>query len=152
MTLCREMCKNSWTDRDAVCDAESDGPKEPRIRWGDRSPMGRGNFEGEWHARRHSDVNCAKTAEPIDLPFGLWTRVGLRKHKFNRIRQAAPMCCYGLVHWHHLANTTEPSVCGGDAALCQITLTTASWHSLPVRASCLSVRSVCHKSVFCWND
>ena len=28
------------------------------------------------------------------------------------------------VHWRHLANTTEPSVCCGDAALCQITLTT----------------------------
>jgi len=27
-------------------------------------------------------------------------------------------------HWCHLANTTEPSMCGGDAALCQITLTT----------------------------
>jgi len=26
-------------------------------------------------------------------------------------------------HWRHLANTTEPFVCGGDAALCQITLT-----------------------------
>jgi len=25
-------------------------------------------------------------------------------------------------HWCHLANTTEPSLCGGDAALCQITL------------------------------
>jgi len=29
---------------------------------------------------------------------------------------------YGA-HWRHLANTTEPPVCGGDAALCQITLT-----------------------------
>jgi len=28
------------------------------------------------------------------------------------------------VYWRHLANTTEPSMCGGDAALCQITLTT----------------------------
>jgi len=27
-------------------------------------------------------------------------------------------------HWRHLANTIEPSVCGGDAVLCQITLTT----------------------------
>jgi len=27
-------------------------------------------------------------------------------------------------HWHHLANTTEASMCSGDAALCQITLTT----------------------------
>jgi len=26
--------------------------------------------------------------------------------------------------WCHLANTTEPSMCGGDAALCQITLAT----------------------------
>jgi len=31
---------------------------------------------------------------------------------------------YMGAHWRHLANTTEPSVCGGDAALCQITLTT----------------------------
>ena len=27
-------------------------------------------------------------------------------------------------HWRHLKNTTEPSICGGDAAFCQITLTT----------------------------
>jgi len=27
-------------------------------------------------------------------------------------------------HWCHLKNTTEPSMCGGDTALCQITLTT----------------------------
>ena len=26
-------------------------------------------------------------------------------------------------HWRHLANTTEPFVCGGDAALRQISLT-----------------------------
>ena len=28
-------------------------------------------------------------------------------------------------HWRHLKNTTEPSMCGGDAALCQITSTTS---------------------------
>ena len=27
-------------------------------------------------------------------------------------------------HWRYLANTNELSDCGGDAALCQITLTT----------------------------
>ena len=27
-------------------------------------------------------------------------------------------------HWRHVANTTVLSVCGGDAALCQSTLTT----------------------------
>jgi len=26
-------------------------------------------------------------------------------------------------HWRHLANMTEPSMCGGNVALCQITLT-----------------------------
>jgi len=71
-------------------------------------------------------MNRAKTAKPIDLPFALWTRVGRTKHKFNRIRQVAPMCRHGRAHWRHLANTIEPSVCGGDAALCQITLTTCA--------------------------
>jgi len=50
--------------------------------------------------------------------------VGLRKQKFNRIRQVAPMCPHGKAHWRHLANTIEPSVCGGDAVLRQIILTT----------------------------
>jgi len=36
-------------------------------------------------------MSCAKTAELIDLLFGLWTWRGPRKHKFNRIRQVAPM-------------------------------------------------------------
>jgi len=54
-------------------------------------------------------------AEPVDLLLKLWTRAGQRKHKFNRVRQ---------VHWRNLANTIEPFVCCGDAALCQITLTT----------------------------
>jgi len=47
-------------------------------------------------------------AEPVDLPFGLWTWVGP----------------HWTAHWCHLANTIEPSVCGGNAVLCQITLTT----------------------------
>jgi len=34
------------------------------------------------------------------------------------------MCPHGTAHWCHLANTIEPSVRGGDAVLCQITLTT----------------------------
>jgi len=32
--------------------------------------------------------------------------------------------CICGAYWRHPVNTTEPSVCGGDAALCQITLTT----------------------------
>ena len=69
-------------------------------------------------------MSCSETAQPIDLPFGLWTQVGRRKHKFSLIRQMAPMCPHGRAHWRHLANTVEPSVCCGDVVLCQITLTT----------------------------
>jgi len=52
-------------------------------------------------------------AEPIEIPFGLRTRVGPRKYV---LRTGA--------HWRHMVNTTEPSMCDGDAACCQITLIT----------------------------
>jgi len=54
-------------------------------------------------------VSPAKTAEPIEMPFGIWTRVDPRKHELG-----------GGAHWRNLANTTEPSMCGDDAACCQI--------------------------------
>ena len=47
----------------------------------------------------------AKTAEPIEMPFGMWTQVGPRKHAL-----------VGGAHWRKLANTTEPLMWGGDAA------------------------------------
>ena len=31
-------------------------------------------------------------------------------------------------HWRHLVNRAELSMCGGDAALCQITLTTCYYY------------------------
>jgi len=60
-------------------------------------------------------VSCAKTAEPIHLPFRLWTRVGQRMHKSNHIRQVAPMYPYGKTRCRHLSNNIEPSVYGNDA-------------------------------------
>ena len=71
------------------------GP-ENHVLDGVQIPMGMGKFEGERasHCKvyGHSEVVCSKTAEPIDLPFGLWTRVGRRKRRFNRIRHVVPMC------------------------------------------------------------
>jgi len=75
---------------------DSGGPKEACLKWGPRSPI---QCEGTiirgkdmpGHARRHSAVSCAKMAKPIDSPFGLWTRVGRRKHEFNHIYQVAPI-------------------------------------------------------------
>jgi len=34
----REPRKNGWTDRDAVWDVDSGGPREPCVRWRARSP------------------------------------------------------------------------------------------------------------------
>jgi len=42
-------------------------------------------------------MSIAETAEPIDLPFRLWTRVGWRKHQFNHIRQLEPKCPISIV-------------------------------------------------------
>jgi len=44
-------------------------------------------------------------AEPIEMPFGMWTRVSPQKHVL-----------YGSAHWRYLANVIEPSMCGGGAA------------------------------------
>jgi len=52
----------------------------------------------------HSREPC-KTAEPIEMPFGLWTRVGPGNHVLH-----------GGTHWCNLANTIEPYMCSGDAA------------------------------------
>jgi len=75
-----------------------------RVLVGVQIPCERDNFEEKGmprHSRRHCDVNCAKMTEPIDLPFGLWIRLGGSKHKFNRIRQVAPMCPHGRTMCPH---------------------------------------------------
>ena len=46
----------------------------------------------------------AKTVEPIEIPFGLWTRLGPRKHVLV------------WVTLRHLVNVTELSMCVGDRA------------------------------------
>ena len=38
-------------------------------------------------------MSCAKTAEPIKMPFGLWTRVSLRKHALD----GAQIRCEGAI-------------------------------------------------------
>jgi len=51
----------------AVWAAESGGPREPRIRWGSKSPNGKGQL-WEQHAQMTLfDVSCAKTAEPMEM-------------------------------------------------------------------------------------
>ena len=46
------------------------------------------------------------------------------------------VCALTGGHWGHLANTIEPFVCCGDAALCQMTFTTCcAWCAEQTRAS-----------------
>jgi len=56
--------------------------------------MGRGNFDGGNRQTivkyRHTAVICAKTTEPIEVPIGLWTRMG-RKHHVLHGRSGSPM-------------------------------------------------------------
>ena len=51
--------------------------------------MRRGNFEWErapcCKVQGRSAVRCAKTAEPIEMPFGFWTWMGPRKHVLHRV-------------------------------------------------------------------
>jgi len=84
-------------------------------------------------------VSPAKTAEPIEMPFGLWAWMGLRNHVLDGspqvLRDVATATIFLAFYirgaHRHLANTTEPSMCVGDAALCQITLTTCQYDYPP---------------------
>ena len=51
--------------------------------------MGRGNFEGKGHPivkYRDTTGICAKTAEPIEMPFGLWTWMGPRNYALDGVQ------------------------------------------------------------------
>jgi len=87
-------------------------------------------------------VRRAKTAEPIEMPFALWTLVGPRNHILDggpyplsegailKGERGGPLCTdqdaiwsvdsggpeevcvIWGAYWHYLANTTGPSMCG----------------------------------------
>ena len=76
-------------------------------------------------------MSPAKTAAPIEMPFGLRTPVGPMNHVLlggpDPFLQPFFLDFYiSGAHWRHVANTTKPSMCGGDAALCQNSLNTCS--------------------------
>jgi len=84
-------------------------PRNHALDWGP-DPMGMGNFKGKMGGRceiqRLSAVSCAKKRlnwSRCCLGFGLWWAQGR-------------MYLGGGVHWRHLTNTIEPSICGGNAA------------------------------------
>jgi len=98
---------------DAVWAVDSGGPKQP-CTGGVQIPHANGQFWGEKEAA-HCKVpgpsveSSAKTAEPIKMSFGMWTRMGPCKHLLDGV---------------HIGATYRLSMCCGDAASCQVTLTT----------------------------
>ena len=61
----------------------SDGHKESCVRWGSRSPHGKGQFltKGAPVVKyRDFAVSFAETAEAKDLPFGLWKEAQVQSY------------------------------------------------------------------------
>ena len=62
---------------------------------GPRNHVLRGGADLPWEGAAHckvsgcSAVSCAKTAEPVDMPFRLLTRVGPRKHVLRGVHTDA---------------------------------------------------------------
>ena len=114
--------KMAETDRDAVWNLDSGGPKEPCVRWGPDSPMRSAIYNEKdmpGHARRATTQcgNLCKMAELIEKPFRLWTRVGIRKNVLH-----------GGAHWRHLTNMIQPSMFGGHPKTAEsITMPFGAW-------------------------
>ena len=125
------------------------GAKKLRVRWRSRSPMGMGDFEGQGACADVPDDTLTWAVERLNR-WGPDPRANGQFLGERICRSGACMAssCYELcrngwtdrdavwvvdsgglketwgAHWRNLANATEPSVCSGDAALCQISLTT----------------------------
>jgi len=57
-----------------------------------------------------------------DMSSGRYTQSDSTDGRIIMVRRRLGVVDETGAHWRNLANAIEPSVCGGDAALCQITL------------------------------
>ena len=110
-----QKCKNGWTDRYAVWQADSFEPKNPNILDGEQIPHGNGNFEGACagplqriYAWVHSTGECVCPAHATDE------------------------CIRRREGWQN-----------GDAAFCQITLDTCYFVTLHYQSVCKPSVIVC---------
>jgi len=114
-TCCHELCKNCWTDHDAIRVDDSGGPGNYVLDGGPAPLMG--------------IAILGRGGESAALSWSRCRLFGLRWVQGS-------MCQVGA-HWRHLANTMELFVCGGDAVCCQITLTTCCCQ--------MHLRAMCHQ-------
>jgi len=69
-------------------------------------------------------MTCAETAETDRFAVLVVDSGGLKEAQVQSYLPGCTNLPSHMAHWRHLANTIEPSVCGSNAVLCQITLTT----------------------------
>jgi len=109
-----EPCKSGWTDPDAIWvvglrNRVLDGIQIPLL-VGAILRGGRGSLLYCKVRYRDTAMSCAKMAEPVEMPFRLWTRIHLMKHVLHGGH-------LGTAWWIRL---NRPCT----AAFCAITLTT----------------------------
>jgi len=63
--------------RNHILDGGPDPPWEWAILRGEGRPIVK---------YRDTEVSCAKTAEPIEMPFGLWAWMGCRNHTLDGVQ------------------------------------------------------------------
>jgi len=67
------------------------GPGNHVLNGGSRSLHGKGQFLGKrashCKVEGYSTVICAKTVEPIEMPFGLWARMGPINHVLDGVQR-----------------------------------------------------------------
>jgi len=120
-TLWHDLCKNGWTDRDAVWFMDLGGPKEACIRWGP-DPHVKGQLLGQRTCPGMPNDILLWAVQKLlnwlicDLYLG-----GQNKHKFNCIHQCAIMGGHIGATWRIQLN--RPSV-AAMRPWGQITLTT----------------------------
>jgi len=92
--VCRhdhEPSKSGWTDRDAVWDDDSGGPKQPRIGWGSSSP----HVKGQLWGRKRACPGHAQTLPAVDI------------HKVTQQGAALEECSwkFGVLYRVHIGAT-----------------------------------------------
>ena len=137
--------KSGWTDREFEMPFgmwTQAGPRNHVLIWWFRSPR----VKWQLWVRKGVGPGHARACPSVEVLIA--TQQGAES-----VRWGCWLECIGWgAHWRNLANTVEPSVCNGDAALCQITLTTCFWIVDAHRTACTDIRlgSACNETVFFW--
>jgi len=137
----REPCKNCWTDQDVVWYVDLGGARNHVLHCGQIPQC-------EWAILRGKGQPVVKYRVSCELYKNDWTDWEAI-WDVDSVGSNEACIRYGA-HWRHLANMIEPSMCGGNAAFCQITLTTSFCESFIIILSTLHLEMYCIFFVMSW--